>query len=157
VSPVRAFIGSTGRRAAALFASLLLAGCQLGLDVGENLDHAVAADLAVIPDLTVSVDAALPIDASDGGGGFDASPCPVDYIRCGAECVDPVTDILHCGGCSVRCSVGMQVCILGFCYPCVAGFACNNACVHLQTDPAHCGACSHQCGAAQTCVAGICK
>ena len=67
-------------------------------------------------------------------------PCPNGKARCDGFCVDPMTDVAHCGGCGMVCDDGdactADSCAAGRCrhapISCVAGDACTEA----HCDPA---------------------
>ncbi|MDI7269557.1 MAG: hypothetical protein QME96_16330, partial [Myxococcota bacterium] len=79
-------------------------------------------------------------------GDAEAETCPAGSIRCGAECVDPMSDERNCSGCNIACSTG-ETCSDGTCRSeCSAPLAgCGDACVDLQTSAEHCGACEAPC------------
>lgn len=102
-----------------------------------------------------------------GGGGDDVGldpgsdrddpvlSCDLGELRCGASCIDPLTDSEHCGACGRSCGDG--VCLRGACVPtCEApAVLCGELCVDTQTNPDHCGGCGHVC-ASGLCEAGAC-
>lgn len=45
---------------------------------------------------------------SEGGGTEDPPNCDEGQMRCGADCVDPLTDPEHCGGCGKACEEGEE-------------------------------------------------
>jgi hypothetical protein len=56
-------------------------------------------------------------DAAMGlGTGESGDPCPMQYMACGALCVDPQSDNINCGGCGSKCPLGMM-CQQGACTP----------------------------------------
>ncbi len=143
---------------------LLFAGCG---DSGAPIDD----------DLAAPADAAAPLDASvprDAGAPRDASPqpdlvapCPAPQIRCGGHCVDPRTDVAHCGGCGTPCPAianGAPSCVQGVCgvASCAAGFAnCNqqaaDGCeVDLTSNGSNCGRCGAACAMGSVCSASVC-
>lgn len=108
------------------------------------------------------------VGANEGGGvtpdGGDGIPgrCPTGYVRCGRECIDPMSDPANCGGCQNRCSAG-EVCRQGECVADACGegrVRCGAQCVDLATDPANCGACGVPCSslpnAEAVCREGAC-
>lgn len=102
-------------------------------------------------------------DCGGGPTGQDAGPdagppCPPNQIRCGADCVSPRVDPLHCGFCGNACT-GTTVCSAGVCSDsCQAPLtACSNRCVDTRSDNAHCGGCGTACDAGFGCVAGSCR
>ncbi len=97
--------------------------------------------------------------------------CPQGF---GSVCVNPKSDVQHCGGCGIACGAG-ATCNNGVCSniaaPCTAGHLgqfCNldagtshvccpgGGCVSLQTDARNCGRCGVVCGSGLTCVEGAC-
>jgi hypothetical protein len=81
--------------------------------------------------------------------------CIAPQIACGSACIDPTTDIAHCGNCTTACGSG-QTCTSGKCACPNGGLACGSACVDGTSDHEHCGDCSKACGMTQTCTAGTC-
>jgi len=85
-----------------------------------------------------------PVCAPAGGGFGCTTGCGPDApLRCGDECVDPLTSINHCGDCDVRCPEvdnGIVECVGGRCeLTCKPGYrACGSRCV-VTTDPSACG------------------
>ncbi len=87
--------------------------------------------------------------------------CPLGETMCSGACVDPSSDVAHCGGCDA-CALAnaTAACVDGTCQlvACVPG-ACvvNNACVVVDTtsDPANCGSCGNKCSSG-TCSGGSC-
>ncbi len=58
-------------------------------------------------------------DTAVSGSGTEA-PCPFEgWIRCDGECVSPVSDDRHCGGCGQACEVvgSRGYCTEGICSP----------------------------------------
>lgn len=92
----------------------------------------------------------------------DTGVCAMGTMACGtAGCVDPQTDINHCGTCGNACPPGL-VCSAGACVVvCRAPLErCSGACIDTMNNPAHCGACGNQCvaeNATPVCVAGRCN
>lgn len=92
--------------------------------------------------------------------GQTTTGCDAPAISCAGECVDPLNDPEHCGGCGVVCA-DVQ-CVAGDCqYPidvCPEGLsACGPSCHDLSNDPLNCGACGEACDPASSCVAGVCQ
>jgi hypothetical protein len=86
--------------------------------------------------------------------------CAEGYVACplGASgaviCVNPKTDVEHCGGCNLSCSfnnVDQRACVEGVCRPsCVSGFGdCdtsqNNGCEEPLNTVDQCGGCGQTC------------
>lgn len=89
---------------------------------------------------------------------------PAAPLNCGAQCVDPMTNVDNCGGCNAKCAVvanATSACTAGVCsVTCKAQFhKCGGACV-ASTDPASCGpactVCPAPAGGAATCVNDTC-
>jgi hypothetical protein len=99
-----------------------------------------------------------------------ARPCPGTQTCCAGACVDPVSNVAHCGRCDNRCAApnASAACMNGSCAvgACTAPFAdCDrdpaNGCeANTLSDVAHCGACGAACPAlphaASVCAAGRC-
>ncbi len=81
----------------------------------------------------------------DGGDG-DSGRCPPGFIRCGGECIDPMSDPANCGGCDNPCGAG-EVCNEGACVDTCSGvrIRCGAECVDPATDAENCGACGVPC------------
>ncbi|XXT15957.1 hypothetical protein WME94_37495 [Sorangium sp. So ce429] len=113
------------------------------------------------PDMSTSSSTGGGSGGSDGGGG---GGCPDGELTCGEACVDPSTDIEHCGACDVACSAfgGAPRCLDGVCQPpaCEAdrgdcdGDPENGCEADLITSTAHCGGCDTPCSG--QCVQGGC-
>ncbi len=94
--------------------------------------------LSVVVGIGACGDVATTDDASDGAtpdapSAPDAEPaCSAPMLACGAECIDPMTDELHCGA-TGDCGAGNsgEVCLGGT--PCVEG-ACAYSPVGPQFD-----------------------
>jgi hypothetical protein len=103
------------------------------------------------------------VTETDAGGGCSA-------LACGALCVDPATDVHHCGGCDNDCGAGPGLsCKGGICdAKCSSPFTRCPAtkghkfpyCSDLFNDPANCGGCNFGCSdranAVSTCTSGKC-
>jgi hypothetical protein len=78
----------------------------------------------------------------------DGGTCPnPNEICCDRLCIDPNTDINHCGECGNACAPDQTLC-------------CNGVCVNPLTDADHCGACGDACSrtnGSPFCTAGSCK
>jgi hypothetical protein len=109
--------------------------------------------------------AASPLCAPAGASFQCTNGClPVAPLACGAECVDPQTSPIDCGGCNIKCPVVANAtiaCNSGACaFACKPAFhACTGKCV-AKTDPATCGVdcapCAAPLGGTATCVNDIC-
>lgn len=96
------------------------------------------------------------------GGGSSGSECEADVCVCADEelacdnrCVNPRTDVEHCGGCNTRCAEGER-CDDSRC-ACLPGYTrCGGLCVNLQNDLLHCGACNQPCAGGAQCRGGTC-
>lgn len=103
--------------------------------------------------------------ASSGGRGgrTDAAPtceadvcvCAAEQLLCGAACVDPGNDDLHCGACDKPCGEGER-CRESRCECGPQQTRCAGICVNLQINPLHCGACNQPCPGNQPCQGGRC-
>ncbi len=117
----------------------------------------------------------FPGKEDSGGSSQKRVQCPESELACGGECVQTLTDSLHCGDCDVACAVG-QHCADGRCQAdCVPGCSaleacqdgqcvcapnaalCAGACVDLQVDAANCGECGVACSGGRACVSGACQ
>jgi len=86
-----------------------------------------------------------------GGGG-----CIPGLTPCGNQCVDLLTDELHCGGCDTPCDPG-RYCSGGNCL-CEGGTTdCGGTCINTLTDNLNCGGCDQPCPADRTCTNGSCE
>jgi hypothetical protein len=99
--------------------------------------------------------------ATTGPGTLSSDPttggCPPDALECAGACVDPQTDLEHCGACDAPCQPGER-CELGACVlTCDPDrTACQGACVDTTVDPAHCGACDIVCDPGLSCLDSAC-
>jgi len=77
----------------------------------------------------------------------EGGTCPnPNEICCNQLCVDPKTDVTHCGGCGSTCKRDQQ--------------CCDGTCVNPLTNAEHCGACGAACSRTNgtpSCTAGSCK
>lgn len=103
-------------------------------------------------------------------GCATSATCPSSFECCAKECVNPSSNVDHCGACETPCKPvgGSGKCEAGVCKvdKCDLGLAdCNgSASDGCETtpgvDPLHCGACNNACpepaNAAATCVNGNC-
>ncbi len=94
-------------------------------------------------------------------------------VECAPDgCVDPQTDVVHCGDCDSVCTgtpvsgptTGKASCEGGECDIGCTGatsmecaVATGKACVDPQKDPQHCGTCPTACEPGKTCVTGTCS
>ncbi len=74
---------------------------------------------------------------------------------CDSECVNVLTDSLHCGACEYQCTGG-QWCQDGTCACAGTDTFCNGQCVNTLTSSLHCGVCDNAC-ATGDCVDGVCE
>ena len=111
---------------------LLLHGCTAGI----NPDESRLGDGAPI--------------ARDAGAVVlaDGGSCPTGLIQCSGRCVDPSSDVAHCGGCDVACGLGVA-CISGRCVCAPGDPSCGGV-----GNPDGCG--GVRCGDAQYCVSDRC-
>lgn len=141
---------------------VFLGGCAEGsptiLGVPLDATDAAAGD--------IGLDDARP--PSDTSAGEDCTPaCPSDLTCCQGQCVDPLSDPAHCGGCGLGCSPGpggeAGICQAGFCgIECALGAGdCDgdpsNGCEADLNSADHCGQCSNRCDPGRSCVAGSCE
>ena len=123
-----------------------LAACATGGDSGF-----------VLPDVPYDV----PREDGDVTDTGDTPTCSSGQISCNAECVDPLTNPLHCGGCGHACPTG-QLCSGGVCVTSCSPplVACSGSCVDTQTNADHCGRCGNACPGAVNadgaCEGGVC-
>jgi hypothetical protein len=94
--------------------------------------------------------------------------CAPPLVLCAGRCVEPSTDVLHCGGCSRPCPTRAHAtrrCADGICFAdCDAGYvdcdgAAGTGCEASLSSVEHCGACGRRCAfprAIPACVAGDC-
>lgn len=73
------------------------------VDTGTSADTDTSAD-------TGTSDA----DTSSEGGSETGNACMLPFFDCDGECVDPKTDVLHCGSCDNSCGEN-EACVLGGC------------------------------------------
>lgn len=87
-----------------------------------------------------------------GTGGF----CNGRLALCGNECVDPLFDPSHCGGCFYQCGFD-QACLSGTCVTqCSSGTFCSGICTDLGFDALNCGRCGNVCELGEFCNGGFC-
>jgi hypothetical protein len=133
--------------------ALSLGGCVTSELVGDDVGSEVEADVAGAAD--AATDSA---EGSDTAGGSDTTvSCDGDRLPCNGVCVDPTSNVNHCGGCNIVCSDG-EVCNAGECGArCAEGLAaCAGDCVDLAEDEANCGACGTPCRDGETCTDRVC-
>jgi len=132
-------------------------------DASDAFAPETSIDVAL--DTTTTTDAP-PIDSPapfDADAAVDTSTCLPPDLECGGACIDPSTDVHHCGGCSVDCIAlhgAASTCTSGAC-GCAAGTKCavgaGFECVSLDDDPRHCGGCTTPCThVGDACSGGAC-
>lgn len=130
-----------------------------GCEVSLSLATSCGACGAICPPTT-------PMCAPTGATFTCTTGCPPTApLRCGNECVDPMTSVTHCGSCAVACPDvpnATTACSAGVCtHTCKAGYhACAGGTCAVDTDPAACGAACTVCPApphaVALCTAGAC-
>jgi len=157
---------------------------------GRNIASALVATLALVcacGDDDVVPDAAADSGALDGArdAGRDAAPacdpaCPPGEVCCGepdgtSRCSAFVSDLHHCGGCNVDCTMGLgTMCVTGSCACGLASVGCLGTrqstccpprggvgveyCADFDVDTSDCGGCGIACELerASECVGGTC-
>jgi hypothetical protein len=79
------------------------------------------------------------------------------FTTCDGQCVNFVTDPMHCGDCSRVCEAG-TVCRNSRCDPCNEGLtACQGRCLDTTSDVTNCGGCDVRCPADEICANGACR
>lgn len=126
----------------------------------SSADAALADDAAkdakdgpsIIPDRNPVLEGGADQAVTDSATG-DKSPqvdlgCTGGKIACGGACVDPFTDIQHCGGCDKACPASADRCQQGKCHCgdfkplCQNGLNCTaGACACLTGPGSLCGGC----------------
>ena len=153
---------------------LLLAGCDLKQDVGDNGDAgcevgrtscgAACVDLQSDPRHGGTCGVACPADQVCAAGRCQAG-CPQSLTNCSGACVNVGTDDQNCGACGNACPTG-QHCGNLACFSCAQGTTwCLHetpngifgSCADLATDNTDCGACGHSCTINQRCTNGVCQ
>ncbi len=131
------------------------------VDVGFDVPD-VPVDVGVdVPDVPVDVG----VDVPDVP--VDMPPiCPAGQTLCGTTCVNTITDVNHCGGCGVVCSVpsGTAACVSGACAvaSCLGttadcdGNVANGCETNTNTDNDNCNRCGRVCPMDQMCNDGNC-
>jgi hypothetical protein len=145
-----------------LDASALDATMEASLDATDDLQLSDATVDVQLLDATVSDILDVPL--------AEQPTCPPPSILCDGTCIDPRSNITHCGACGMRCTAGPNTnvaCTMGRCERlCAAGFAdCDgnptNGCeTDLRSNAAHCGACNVACsasGGTPSCASGMCR
>jgi hypothetical protein len=89
-----------------------------------------------------------------GGAGCESHVEPCDF-ECNFECVDLLTDPMHCGGCDVVCPAG-TTCEVGSCECPGTNELCEGLCVDVMGDRTNCGDCGILCTYDSACVVGEC-
>ncbi len=106
---------------------------------------------------TAAGGADAPIAPGDGAAPIDADlgPCDGGLTRCGADCVDLVTDKKNCGKCGKPCLIG---CSAGKCMTsCSPLEDCDGYCKDVTRDWENCKTCGNRCPRGQACVASACQ
>jgi hypothetical protein len=95
--------------------------------------------------------------AARQGDGADEL-CPQGMQRCDGECVDLLTDPVHCGQCGLPCAseLGAGACIGGVCACSPGTTRCDDVCVNTERDPLNCGGCGNECLDDGECFDGVC-
>lgn len=172
VSAVALGCGGSGDDGAADREELDSGVSDTGHDDSDNPD----ADISDSGDADSSEpeDAEVPDDGdADSGEPEDAEVpdgdvCPEDLLACDGACIDPLSDILHCGACDFACPSGgentVPVCAGGTCaVNCAQGYGdCDDDMVSCETaiaesDPNNCGGCGIRCEATEICVVDRCN
>jgi hypothetical protein len=142
----------------------------------QNSSARMTGDLYLCPDGETR-DCSSFDPSRQGCGGEDCAVgelCCRDYEDGAAECADPLTDELNCGGCGVACEWD-EVCLEGVCAEglgrscwetvCPDGLTCvseywltrkDPKCRALSVDNQNCGWRGNVCPANKTCVSGLC-
>ncbi|MBI5518342.1 MAG: hypothetical protein HY909_31515 [Deltaproteobacteria bacterium] len=91
-------------------------------------------------------------------------PCPAGQTCCAGACIDPLSNVAHCGLCDARCAVpnATPACMNGACAVglCMTPFgdcdrvATNGCETDTRTSTAHCGACGMACATRPQTTAG---
>ncbi len=89
--------------------------------------------------------------------------CGSDQLCCDGVCVNPSSDLSHCGSCTALCGKNADDCAGGSC-TCAGGSACSNnqvccaqhGCFDLTSDVNNCGGCGVQCNPGESCVGSVC-
>lgn len=112
-------------------------------------------------------DADVPDSGDADSGEKDADVCPEDLLLCDGACIDPLSDLLHCGTCDFACPSDVKnaqpVCAGGICaLDCTVGYSdcdddkesCETAIA--ESDPNNCGGCGIRCEATEACEVDHC-
>ncbi len=81
------------------------------------------------------------------------SGCPMGLLRCGDQCVNPQSDVQHCGACNQYCDLA---CTDGKCACPPSQTQCGRSCANTSTDRENCGGCGHICPEGQMCTNATC-
>lgn len=94
----------------------------------------------------------------DGGGlAGDGGACGLLSLLCGSDCINPLENDDHCGGCGSACGGGFD-CQSGVCIS-ECGLDeryCDGDCRQLISDENHCGTCGNACASGSLCGLGVC-
>jgi hypothetical protein len=147
-------MGSSARlRALAIVGASLILGLASGC--GANEENTVLS-----PDASIDAgrDATTTDAPSETGREAEAAACTSPNTDCGGDCVDPKSNIYHCGGCNNPC-FGVTQCVDGVCLaPCAPDqMRCLGKCVPTATDNSNCGQCGKVCETGKVCSKGTCS
>jgi hypothetical protein len=133
--------------AAALAAPGVITGCAggVGFEGGGETAATGTSGGATTTNVTTGPD-----PSSDPVG----EPC--DLLVCGPDCVDPMTDAAHCGGCDRPCDASQQ-CSAGKCVDAcpMDQVFCDGECF-AAGEPLDCSPCPGVCGPGLECMDGAC-
>lgn len=125
----------------------------------ERLDENRVRPTSERPQAQEAVPMATEAPGGRGGSGPSRS-CPSGQMDCHGTCVDPLTDVNHCGSCDVCCP-SFSDCDQGHCDCPYGSVLCRGptclACALVNTDPMNCGACGRRCLRGARCEAGTCS
>lgn len=148
----------------------VVASCSAGhADCNAEPADGCEADLAEAATCgacNVACAPAAPFCAPSGGSFACTNGCTAAApLLCGNDCVDPTSNVNHCGGCGVRCPAVANATIACKASACtftctLLRHACGGRCV-LRTDPEACGpacvVCPELPGARAVCANDACR